>query len=160
MMNATGTPSLPNFLDPRLIKQHWNKIVPEPNSGCWLWIGATGPTGYGHMNIQGRTQYPHRVLYELFIGPISRGLTIDHRCRTRCCCNPAHLEPVSQHENCIRGRGSKSTCIHGHALDEKNTRIATTSRTVNARFCRQCDAQRARRYRAELVLQRATSKDT
>ncbi len=33
--------------DSRLPNRFWDKVVPEPNSGCWLWIGAVTPTGYG-----------------------------------------------------------------------------------------------------------------
>jgi hypothetical protein len=33
------------FLDPRLPDRFWSKCMPEPNSGCWLWLGAVGSSG-------------------------------------------------------------------------------------------------------------------
>jgi hypothetical protein len=29
-----------NFGDPRLPDRFWVKVIPEPNSGCWLWFAA------------------------------------------------------------------------------------------------------------------------
>ena len=25
----------------------WRNCIPEPNSGCWIWLGALGWRGYG-----------------------------------------------------------------------------------------------------------------
>jgi hypothetical protein len=30
-----------SLFDDRLPIRLWSKVVPEPNSGCWLWIGAS-----------------------------------------------------------------------------------------------------------------------
>lgn len=70
----------------------------------------------------GEKQLAHRLAYEFIRGPIPDGLQLDHLCRVRRCVNPAHLEPVSQRENLIRGEGwagknaRKTTCNKGHAL--------------------------------------------
>lgn len=45
----------------------------------------------------------HRVAYELTHGSAPEGLVIDHLCRNRLCCNPAHLEAVTGLENVRRG---------------------------------------------------------
>ena len=46
--------------------------------GCWEWIGGLHAAGYGQVGIGGKRQaLAHRVIYELFIGPIGDGLTID-----------------------------------------------------------------------------------
>jgi hypothetical protein len=45
----------------------------------------------------------HRDVYEQLVGPIPEGLVLDHLCRNRSCCNPAHLEPVTTAENVRRG---------------------------------------------------------
>lgn len=48
-------------------------------------------------------------MYELLVGPIPEGLTIDHLCRNTMCVNPDHLEPVTHRENLMRGVGCKLT---------------------------------------------------
>jgi hypothetical protein len=39
----------------------------------------------------------------MFVGPIPPNREIDHLCRVRSCVNPAHLEVVTNRENCRRG---------------------------------------------------------
>lgn len=67
-------------------------------NGCWLWTQG-GTSGYGSTDVDGRTVLVHRLAYELWIGPIPEGQTIHHRCATRLCFNPEHLESVTQREN-------------------------------------------------------------
>jgi hypothetical protein len=90
---------------------------------CWTFRGALR-NGYGALGIDGRTVYAHRYAYERLVGPIPDGLVIDHLCRNRACCNPAHLEPVRQQINCQRGEraGERVTeCKRGHAYTPENT---------------------------------------
>jgi hypothetical protein len=49
----------------------------------------------------------HRWMYEQKIGPIPKGLVIDHLCRNTRCVNPDHLEPVTRGENTRRGAKAK-----------------------------------------------------
>jgi hypothetical protein len=71
----------------------------DASTDCWTWTGAKTSTGYGSFGYQGRTWSTHRLAYELLVGPIPDGLTIDHLCRNKPCCNPSHLEPVTIREN-------------------------------------------------------------
>lgn len=85
-----------------------SKVLPEPNSGCWLWTGCDNTFGYGLIRIPGgKLKTAHRVLYELLRGPVAKELDLDHLCRVRCCVNPDHLEPVSRSENLKRGAGGQ-----------------------------------------------------
>lgn len=103
-----------------------SKIRITPDSSCWVWGGTCNRNGYGEIKI-GKTRYVHRVMYELLVGPISQGMQIDHLCRNRACCNPFHLEQVTQQENVMRGfspsaNGARQThCNSGHLFDESNT---------------------------------------
>jgi hypothetical protein len=116
-----------DFLDARLPERFWDKVVPEPNSGCWLWTGASVSNGYGQIKRAGtRTQVlAHRMAYETLVGPIAADLEIDHRvCRIPCCVNPTHLEPVTSAENArraVRVRPVKTHCKHGHEFTPENT---------------------------------------
>lgn len=66
---------------------------------CWLWQGATLPNGYGHIYLNGKMQYCHRVQYIRFLGEIPESMYIDHICRTRNCINPEHLRLATVGEN-------------------------------------------------------------
>src|SRR4051812_48054279 len=77
---------------------------------CWIWPNHTDEYGYGRVRWGGRFAKPHRVAYELFVGPIPEGLEIDHVCRNPSCVNPRHLEPVTHVENMRRAR--KTHCVH------------------------------------------------
>lgn len=122
--------------------------------GCWLWTGAKLASGYGSVRWQGRARVVHRVMYELEVGPIPAGLQLDHLCRVRACCNPTHLEPVTQAENVRRGHGfaglnaSKAECPSGHAYTPENTyRRPSAPTTRECRICRRVN--RARHYLRE-----------
>jgi hypothetical protein len=115
--------------------------------GCWEWTGYTNPAGYGRAVGPDRTkQYVHRLAYQLWVGPIPDRLTVDHLCRNRACCNPAHLEVVTRRENIQRGGKSLQThCIHGHSLAD-----AYVDRRADgsiSRKCRPCAIDRQLRLR-------------
>lgn len=129
----------PNFGDERLPARFWNKCVPEPNSGCWLAIGSHTHDGYGRYSVRGSLRLMHRVAYEALVETTPHGLVLDHKCRTRCCCNPAHLEPVTIKVNQERGiffNSLKTSCPKGHPYSEENTQI--TIRKTNQRPKRKC----------------------
>jgi hypothetical protein len=68
------------------------RVCPEPNSGCWLWVGSLNVAGYGYLWLPGRKQQlAHRHSYEKYKGPIPGGLAVCHKCDVRCCVTPDHL---------------------------------------------------------------------
>lgn len=86
----------------RLPKAPWRILdmsIPEPNSGCWIWLGYIGPNGYGELRADGRTRRAHRISYEIFNGPIPSGLVVRHRCDNPPCVNPDHLVIGSMKDN-------------------------------------------------------------
>jgi hypothetical protein len=124
----------------------WNKVMPEPNTGCWLWTGFCDEDGYGQFHTRGKNWKPHRWSYTHFVGPIPEGLEIDHRCRVHCCVNPEHLDAATVLVNRSRirhgnGRGLQETCKRGHPMVPENTYY---KRGRNARQCRTCVIARAK----------------
>lgn len=73
-------------------------------SGCWLWLGYTyGRSDYGHFWSNGKMILAHRFSYELYKGPIPKGMQLDHVvCHVKKCVNPEHLEVVTARENTRR----------------------------------------------------------
>lgn len=130
-----------------LIERLWSRIERQPD-GCWLWAGPVKANGYGVIGRGGRgnTDYVHRVMYELIIGPIPEGLCIDHLCRVRACCNPSHLEAVTYSVNVSRGlRSALNThCRAGHARTPENL----IRNGVRSTRCRPCNVERLRALRA------------
>lgn len=76
--------------------------MPEPNSGCTLFMGAPRKLGgYGQISVAGRRspQPAHRVAYEVFVGPIPEGLHVLHDCDNPPCINPSHLRVGTVQDN-------------------------------------------------------------
>ena len=87
---------------PSASDRFWSKV--EKSETCWLWTGAKINSGYGLFSVNDRRVLAHRFAYELLIGPIPAGLTVDHLCYIRACIRPDHLEAVTMGENTRRAR--------------------------------------------------------
>lgn len=126
----------------------WAMAIPEPNSGCLLWLGVVNQFGYGRY----QKRQAHALAYELAVGPIPEGMEPDHLCRVHCCIEPRHLEPVTRLVNLQRSplgiltrlgdmNRNKTHCPYGHPYD-----VVNTLRTKRGRVCRICKrAQEKRR---------------
>lgn len=114
------------------IKERFWKWV-EKTESCWNWIGCLSNAGYGSFSLgkingKAKSVLAHRFSYEILVGNIPNGLTIDHLCRNRKCVNPKHLEAVTMQVNNLRGYGAsginarKTHCVNGHEFNSINTR--------------------------------------
>ena len=135
----------------RSLSEKFVQCVQPVPGGCWDWLGTKIKGGYGVISVgPSNTKLAHRVSYEMHVGPIPPGLTIDHLCRNPSCVNPAHLEAVTQRVNNLRGQtitsvnSKKQACVNGHLFDEVNTYM----RPSGHRDCKQCIRARGRAYRA------------
>ncbi len=68
------------------------RCVPDPNSGCWLWIMSVDKCGYGAVgtSIAGESK-AHRLSRKVWFEDVRDELQVLHRCDVRCCVNPQHL---------------------------------------------------------------------
>lgn len=169
MKNASGHGSEKGNSAVPIADRFWSKVDRRGPDECWFWTAAS-THGYGYICTRSigprRSTEAHRVAYELLVGPIPEGLTLDHYrlnpgprqapCSTKCV-NPAHLEPVPQRENVIRGNSPsaqcsrKTHCVHDHPFDNANTHV----RPNGARRCRACDRDQHRGRRNSSLLDRA-----
>lgn len=120
--------------------------VPEPNTGCWLWVRALDKRGYGELTYSAKVHRAHRVSYEMLRGQIPKPLVIDHLCNTRSCVNPAHMDIVTAAEN-TRRAAIKTHCKRGHALIEGNLYFKRSG----DRHCKQCRTDRYHERGDELL---------
>lgn len=126
---------------------------------CWVWAAGRNNYGYGVVDDEGRKKVAHRLVFELLVGPIPHGLHLDHLCRNRGCVNPAHLEPVTQRTNLLRGTGvtakcaAKTHCGKGHPLSGDNLYVYPNGK----RRCRTCKrAQDKKQHQKKLAEVRST----
>lgn len=144
-------------------ERFWSKVDKRGPDECWPWTGFLESNGYGRVKHKGERTLVHRRAYEFSVGPIPPGLRVDHvchnqdkecpggnECQHRHCCNPAHLEPVTNRENVLRGqagqRWAESThCPAGHPRVEANVYHPPGRPTQNQ--CIPCKREATRRWR-------------
>lgn len=125
--------------------------IPEPMSGCWLWLGKPMKTsGHGRFTYQSKTDYAHRVSYEMYKVPLHSGEVVRHTCDIAYCVNPEHLITGTLSDNIhdmwSRGRAfrqNQTHCKSGHEFSPENT---TTSSTRGSRICITCKRKAGREY--------------
>lgn len=102
--------------------------IPEPNSGCWLWLGCHHKTrrGYGTLAFRDgpnrKVILAHRLSWELHNQLSAEGMEVRHRCDNPWCVNPEHLETGTHRQNMFdavfRCRIAKGSRLPQAKLDE------------------------------------------
>jgi hypothetical protein len=134
-------PHLARAVEVRVQMNH--AFAPYTTSPCWQWSGWLDDKGYGRMaHGDQRAARVHRVTYELIRGYVLESQVLDHLCRNRACCNPWHLQPITQTENTQRGARAEGICRNGlHRMEGDN--VIVRMRDGLPRYeCRACKEAR------------------
>ncbi len=134
------------------IGSFFEKICPEPMSGCWLWTGSGNQRGYGLFFVNRKCISTHRASWVIHNGEIPKKMHVLHKCDVPACVNPQHLFIGTHQDNMrdmmekrkagiyvpkhIKVYNKKTHCRHGHLYDEKNTIITPSTR--GRRLCKSC----------------------
>lgn len=133
-----------------VLDKFWARVSPEPNTGCWLWMGQSNGRGYGRLHLHDhQLVLAHRFSWEIHKGLVPDGLELDHLCKVKICVNPDHLEPVTHEENIARGNGgwmqrAQTECVNGHEFTAENTYNYLSKRGISKRQCKECNRIRSR----------------
>lgn len=134
------------------------KYVIDPERGCHISTYSVGSHGYAQIgwNDEGRTRMMlvHRVIWMSHYGDIEPGMTVDHMCKQRKCCNVHHLRLLTNYENGRRTNGRDwplGQCVNGHPNSNLQTRAS------GKRFCALCNRQHQATYQAKKRAEKLTS---
>ena len=104
---------------PKPVEERFFRLtIPEPNSGCLLWLGSYNKDGYGQFKVHngtrnGRTILAHRVAWELSHGLVVGDFQVLHECDTRPCVNKDHLF-LGTHRDNMEARNLKGRQAFGN----------------------------------------------
>jgi hypothetical protein len=119
-----------------LFAQH---TAPEPNTGCWIWLGSLDSKGYGTLK-WGPWCTAYQVAYVLAKGPVPVGKELHHTCRNRWCVNPDHLVPLTREEHVQQPLVLRKRVVAkcGHPFDSVRWKYKNGKRLQPFRSCSIC----------------------
>ena len=118
-------------------KMFWSKV--NKTETCWLWTGCCYMRGgHGKVSIDGKTMLAHRVSWLLAGNTIPDELIVRHKCRSKNCVNPEHLEIGTFADNNGADRRRDETDIIGH----RNPNVKLTAEQVLQIRARSTENQR------------------
>ena len=81
---------------------------------CWEWQLSVGSHGYGQGAWEGEVRTAHSLWWQAVKGERYRGndaeaITLHHVCHNKRCCNPSHLEAITNRENARMNSSRRQT---------------------------------------------------
>ena len=127
--------------EPSIIRQFIDaNSIPEPNSGCLLWLRGVGGRGYPVWNWEGRRRQVTHLALEAKGVDLADDDDACHRCDVPLCVNEDHLFPgtrvINMRDASAKGRligyGKREFCKQGHPLSGDNLRVYSGKRRCHA----------------------------
>lgn len=107
---------LSKLLSQESLLERVKKRIEIDEDGCWIWQNRL-IKGYGYFTYRGKRMLTHRGTFEAFYQTtLSSKDVLDHLCMKKSCCNPEHLQRVTQRENAKRSQAF-------YSLEEKYARL-------------------------------------
>jgi len=79
------------------VDELFENSIPEPNFGCWLWLGSTPGQGYAYL---GKAKTGGRAVWEIANKDrFPTGFIACHSCDVKSCVNPSHIYPGTKKDN-------------------------------------------------------------
>ena len=133
--------------------------IPEPNSGCWIWLrGVGGRNGYAVWIWEGRQRRASHLALMLKGIEVTEGFDACHHCDNPTCVNPDHIFVGTRTDNMqdakrkgrTRGAPQKLFCSNGHKMAPPNMYVDESGR----RRCRACGEMHSREQDAKKKIAR------
>lgn len=68
-----------DYGDTVLPDRFWDKVIPEPMSGCWLWTASAYYGGYGQAWFDGEKMGAHKFGTRVILPNVSTPITLQER---------------------------------------------------------------------------------
>lgn len=68
-------------------------------NGCLRWQGAHNDDGYPYIYLDGKMVGAHRFIFGTLVGDLAPGEPVHHKCDTRDCIRPDHLQRATAASN-------------------------------------------------------------